>query len=956
MVTSSRSTLSQQADNSIPALSQVLQHLREETDAAALLDTCLGYIQQQVDYRLVWLLRYDRAGHCLQGQGGSGPNQSQPDFLRERVLLKSGDLLEQLMIQPRSLIIPNLCEEPKAGRLSAIASTIGVQGALLFPIHHKQVCYGLIVLGSERWGILVRPEEKALLSIVLGQLAASLHELDRQEQRSQQKQPDKVLLDLIQALPLRLSQADRTQLVLNTAQSFLSPTIMGLYGYEPDGRYFYPQSFSEAGGLPRRRSPGRSTPNSGPNTNGSSPGNSSDCLTVQSSPKLYQALSSNIPLTIGSTQSSLPAESTRLVLTYFQGRSLLLTPLINNGHLLGFLAAIHSEARLWSEEDKQFLQGAAQLLALTYPLEQVDVAIDRQQQRQTLLGEVGRAVRSDQDWQRLLKSAAPMVLDYFKVERLILMVYAPDEANFAVAFQFQAEKRKELTLYWPGLSAVDLRLLEDDIQGVAIESMTHDLRLVAWRNLLQDNGIESLMVCRTTVDLPLEGVLLVTHEGPRTWSSRDRHFLQSIAQHLGQALHQWVLQQDLEQQQRLYRTLQWGFSSIQQATDLETLEQTVTQLISQTLQAPLTTLITWKPRRPLGRFVATASTHAAFTLAEGFQVPVNDVLIQQTLGYDGVLVLSIDQITADTRQWLTPEPIDRILAVALRTRPEEDPLGILLVADRLGIFWSEGLLSVVGALVNQLAWFRRDLILLQRLQNNQNRMRQLNWYKHFRFVELRRHLEQSQSALNQALQASQKTSQPSPALAGPVLQRFQQANHSLSQSLADVLQIIRHEQWQLQFYQRTIPLASFLKRALERIDPLVKQRRLWVQIHAEDNAVELAGDVVKLESVLYQVLVFACQRSPEQDRIDIWCRLLDETTLDISLTDGGHLESSLLAELQQGRHSDALAPSTLDQPPGLLLAVCQSLLSDMGGSLEFYALEDGRAMSRLVLPFVSQRP
>lgn len=104
MVTSSRSTLSQQADNSIPALSQVLQHLREETDAAALLDTCLGYIQQQVDYRLVWMLRYDRAGHCLQGQGGSGPNQSQPDFLRERVLLKSGDLLEQLMIQPRSLI------------------------------------------------------------------------------------------------------------------------------------------------------------------------------------------------------------------------------------------------------------------------------------------------------------------------------------------------------------------------------------------------------------------------------------------------------------------------------------------------------------------------------------------------------------------------------------------------------------------------------------------------------------------------------------------------------------------------------------------------------------------------------------------------------------------------------------------------------------------------------------
>lgn len=916
-----------------------------------MLETALTYIQQQVQYPLVWLLRYDRAGHCLQGQGGYGPNQSQPEFLRERVVLKSGELLEQLMIQPRSLIIPNLCEDPKAGRLSVIAKQVGVQGALLFPIHYQKVCYGVFVFGSERWGILVRPEEKALLAIVLGQVAATLHELERSQQQAKQKRPDQFLLDLISGLPLRLSQADRAQLVLNTAQSFLSPTTMGLYSYEPNGRYFYPQIFSDEGNRPRLRSTGRTgqptlTPKTAQHT-------TVDCLEVQSNPKLYQALSSNLPVTIGTTQSSLPAESTRLALSYFQGRSLLLTPLIHQGNLLGLLAAIQGEARLWSDEEKQFLQGAAQLLALTSPLEQVEAEIDRQRQRQDLLAEVGRAVRSDQDWQRLLKDAAPMVLDYFKAERLILMVYAPDAGNFAVAFQFQTEKRKELASYWPNLGDVDLRLLEEDGQGVAIENLAEDLRLIPWRNLLQDAKVQSLMVCRTTVDLPLEGVLLLGHEAPRTWSAKDRHLLQSIAQHLGQALHQWVLQQDLEQQHRLYQTLQWGFSSIQQATDVAVLEQTVTDLIGQTLQAPLATLITWKPRRPLGRFAATACTDPVFALAEGFQVPVNDALIQRVLGYDGVMVLSIDQITADTRQWLTPEPIERILAVALRTRPEEDPLGVMLVADAFHAFWPEGLLSVVGALVNQLAWFRRDLILLQRLNNSQSRMRQLNWYKHFRFVELRRQLELSQTALNHALKTSQQAPNAAPPNAS--LQRYQQVGHGLGQSLSDVLQIIRHEQWQLQFYQRTIALASFLKRALERIDPLVKQRRLWVQIHADDNALELAGDVVKLESVLYQVLVFACQRSPEQDRIDIWCRLLDETTLDISLTDGGHIEASLLAELQQGRHGDALAPSTLDQPPGLLLAVCQSLLSDMGGSLEFYALEDGRSMSRLVLPFVSQQ-
>ncbi|MEB3274368.1 MAG: GAF domain-containing protein [Prochlorothrix sp.] len=931
----------------------MLQQLREGTDPIGLWETAFAYIQQQVEYQLVWILRYDRANHCLQGQGGHGPNLSEPDFLRERVKLKSGDLLEQLMIQPRSLIVPNLCEEPKAGRLSSVAQKVGVQGALLFPVHRQNTCYGLIIFGSERWGILVRPEEKALLNIVLGQLAISLYEQDRQQQHKQTERPEKVILEMIQGLSQRTSQSERSQWVLESSQAYLQTTSMGIYGYEAEGRYFYPQSFSPDSTQSPTQGGTRRTGRSGARSQAQADTDSrAPRLAVQTIPKLYSALASNTSVTIGTTQSSLPTESTRTILGYCQGRSLLLAPLLSHGQLLGFLAAIQAKARLWSEEEKEFLQGAAQLLALTYPLTQVEVERDRQQQRQDLLAEVGRAVRSDRSWQQLLKDAAPQILNYFQVDRIVLMVYAADEDNFAVAFQFQREKQKKAPDYWAGLSEVDLRLLEDDIQGVALENVEDDLRLLAWRDLLLGLGVQSLTVCRTTVDLPLEGVLLLGHNTPRTWSPSDRHFLQSIAQNLGQALHQWVLQQDLEQQQRLYQTLQWGFSSIQQTTDAESLEQTVTELIGQTLQAPLATLITWKPRRPLGRFAAIACTNPAFALAEGFQVPLNDVLIEQVLGYDGVMVLSVDQLTADTRQWLTPIKLDRVMAMALRTRPEEDPLGIMLVADSFGPFWSEGLLSLVGALINQLAWVRRDLLLVQRLHKNQTRMRQLNWYKHFRFVELRRQLESAQAHLNQALQATQKNPQATPPA---LLQRYQQAGHGISQSLSDVLQVIRHEQWQLQFYQRSISLASFLKRALGRIDPLVKQRRLWVQIHANDSAVELAGDIVKLESVLYQVLIFGSQRSPEQGRIDIWCQLLDETTLDISLTDNGHIEASLLLELQQGRHSDALAPSSLDQPPGLVLAVCQTLLSDMGGSLEFYALEDGRTMSRLVLPFISVR-
>ena len=68
------------------------------------------------------------------------------------------------------------------------------------------------------------------------------------------------------------------------------------------------------------------------------------------------------------------------------------------------------------------------------------------------------------------------------------------------------------------------------------------------------------------------------------------------------------------------------------------------------------------------------------------------------------------------------------------------------------------------------------------------------------------------------------------------------------------------------------------------------------------------------------------------------------------------IEPRLVAELQAGRSVDLLAPSTLDQPPGLHLLVCQSLIKQMGGEFNLYKLEDGRVLSRLVIPLAAGAP
>ncbi len=111
----------------------------------------------------------------------------------------------------------------------------------------------------------------------------------------------------------------------------------------------------------------------------------------------------------------------------------------------------------------------------------------------------------------------------------------------------------------------------------------------------------------------------------------------------------------------------------------------------------------------------------------------------------------------------------------------------------------------------------------------------------------------------------------------------------------------------------------------------------------------IAGDIVKIELILHELLVAACYRS-YGGRIDIWCRRLDEKSLELSITDNGIIEPQLMAALCQNTPKDVLASSNLNQPPGLHLLICRNLMQELGGELHFYQLPDHRVVSRLLLP------
>jgi signal transduction histidine kinase len=358
------------------------------------------------------------------------------------------------------------------------------------------------------------------------------------------------------------------------------------------------------------------------------------------------------------------------------------------------------------------------------------------------------------------------------------------------------------------------------------------------------------------------------------------------------------------------------------------------QYIAQILDAPLTILIAWSAGRRVGRIVQSNSDRK-FNLDPVLKVSLEtDIFLHRVLAHEGILPVSIDEISIETRQWLNAPGIGQLLAIALRTAPEHEPTAILLVADNLGRQWIERQLNILNTLVAQFAWSRRHLIVSENLKRDRERLERLSWYKHRRLEDMYRTVKFSVSKLSEVT-----ANEP----------RQAQLVRQIDDAIEPARQVIRDEHWQLTVRNETVQMIGLVRRALDRVDHLIKQRQLWSQVHHEINPM-VFGDITKIELVLYELLLIACQRANPGGRIDIWCRQIDAQWMEIAITDDGTIEPRLIEDLEAGRAVDLLAPSSLDKAPGLHLAICQSLMQQMGSEFNLYKLEDGRIMSRLVLP------
>ncbi|MEH2253898.1 sensor histidine kinase [Nostoc sp.] len=960
------------AEQQILSLGRVLQSLREEEDVDVLIETTISYLKEQFDYRLIWIALYDRLNHILFGKGGITPDHD-TSFLRQRVVLSPGDLLEQVVIEQHPLGVADLQTEIRAAEWQKIAEKFQIQGTIILPIRYKDRCLGLLLLGSERWGYLLTGEAKARLMMVLGELGAVLSHNEMDLQHKQTKRTDEPLLELLENLRTLTNFNQRLEAAVQATHKFVSPNRTNIYWFEREGRYFWCRTSNQSVKIDHNSSTQQAAG-----------------MTVQELSDFYYALTVNQIVSIGDARSSLKSHFTAKLLQRLKVRSLLAAPVIWQKNLIGFLAVESNKPRIWTDTDKNFVQGVAGLISLVAPTESMESTIKQIQEDAQLTSQVAQGIYREHDLQETLHSCAKRVLVRLAATRFLLLQYDPEQNNYQFIYQNQPHNRRPLTFTLNTLKELDGQLLQRSTQAVEIENLDEDLRFFNWRPLLLENGVRSLLICKCTDDHIPAALLVITHETHRSWTTLEKELLWAVSQQIGVIVRQWQLHNRTTQQQKTSQAFEQCLHILTQSQNSKIevkkkhLEHAALEQIASILGCPLAVLLSWSPGESWAEIIPGVIDDSKFGIISDASIPIQaEALIQWALATESYLTLKVDNLPPETRKWLKAPDKGQILVMALRTNADYETTGVVLLADYQKRRWSEQNLSATATLISQLAWWRRQKQITQLLESTTEELQQLNWYKHRRLEEIQRITVLSLKQIHDlGIPVNELTQM-----------RYQLLLRQLDHTVTSMSGMLKLEYWQLHMSLETMPIASLLKRSLERIENLVKQQKLWIGVHglgqpideqspknsslakgvptsSPQSALAIAGDIVKIELVIHELLVTACNHSQIGGRIDIWCRRLDasknvnakhssasvgtdhQTSLELSITYNGAIEPQLLTELHDNTPKDVLAPSNLDQPPGLHLLICQNLMQELGGELNFYQLPDNRVVSRLLLPLV----
>jgi len=904
----------------------LIERLLDQEQVESLVDCALQFLRTELNYPLLWIAAYDANRSELSGLGGS-LTHAESSVFDQRYSVLPGDLFDQILLTRQPIEVMNLQEESRMGKWQKIAQRFRIQGTILYPIQHRHHALGLLLLGSTHWGSNPRAEESSQLSILTKALGVTLHRLQK-ETVDLAPSPSQPLSAIVAHMSSLANWEDRLNIILKTTQELIDPTFTGLYWFDWEENCCRLQSSYQ--------------PDQGSRLSRGRPIKAQ--IPVAEIEPFCQALSTGQIVAVSESQGMVNTKAPLRLMLQTKSRALLGAPIMAEGKLLGFLSVQGDEPRVWQSEEKRFVETAAQLVGLSGISSEGERTVQVSAQAHTLMGQFTQLMLESKDWPKTLRKVTEHLCRHLQTQRLALLRQDERTGGFRVEYQYHSPKLRPLLESLHPLSDVDTRMLERNIGAIAISDLEEDLRFLAWREPMISQGLRSLLVCRTVADSHTpKTILVVGSHRTRTWQPNDIEFLQQFAQTLGtfaQKQQDYLLQQH---QLKLFSLFQDGLQRLHTIDDPTQLIRAGVDLITEMFQAPLVAGMLWVPGQDQGQIVAYQATSPEFSITDESSIPIRqDPLLRQLFASaddlsqpsDNLIQASVRDLAPETHRWLNSAGLDQVIVLALRSLDAPTPLGAIVLGTSHDYSYEAFDLELIQTLVHTIASRYRALRETQLLQRKWINLECLNWYKQ---RSLTSDAEQLQTTL-QKIQASTLSEESRKHL------------DYLQRTVDSVNSLLKAENWQLNLAPDSTPLASILRRSMERIEPVIQAKQLWTQVHNLTTNTTLTGTSEKLELVLYELLLVACQRSKTGDRIDIWCRLVNAKWIELSITDQGQLHPRFIQDFQAAMSRDLLAPSLLDKMPGRHLKVCQTLISHLGGRLELATLEDGRILSRLTLP------
>jgi GAF domain-containing protein len=946
-------------EQAIISLGQVLQKMREDDGVDHLVKTTVSYLQENLNYPFIWIAFYNHSNKTLYGKGGLTPDRETSDLTRS-IVIQSDDFLDKVVNELCPVNIANLREESANPEWQQVAIKYNIQGTIVLPIHYRENCLGIVLLGSQSREYLLTEAARAKLLIVIGELGILLYRYrnNSHQPHNLQESFTKPLLQLLDNIRSVSDLNKRLEAVVDATHKFVLPSRTNIYWLERERNYFWCRMSNHLININSANS----------NKTGAAG------ITVPELSDVYDALSMNKVVWISETDCSLKINFQDHILQRLGVRAVLIAPIIWQKDLLGFLSVESYEPRNWVEVEENFVEGAAGLLSLVAPNEIIEIEDQiRQTQNDTqLTNQVAQAIYREENLDSALQLCAGRILERLSGTRFVLLQYNPKQNIYEIIFQSMRYDRRLWRFSLSNLEEVDVQLLRSAKQSLEIENLAGDFRFSNWRQKLSENGVRSLLICNCSPSQTPELLLLITHETKRSWKTVEKELLWVFSQNIGVVVNHWQLRDTARKQQKISQILKKFLNMlIRSKGNRNETEVAAIKQIASVLEVPLAIMLSSNPGEDWAKIVPGVISDHQFGVISNFHVSLEkDVLAELATAHNSYLILKADDLPAETRQWLIIPDRSKVFIMALRKSPECQPAGIVVLADYQERHWTKISVNAIETMIYQLAWWQSQQQIIQKLESDTENLRHLNWYKHTRIEEIHRlstltvrRIRDLGIPVNELGQTRYKL-------------LLQQLDH-LAGSMAGM---IKQEQWDLHISIETVSVSNLLKRAIERVDNLVKQQQLWIGLHHKpynhlgqshndrrlspisslpreqthtSSTLAATGDMVKIELVFHELLVAACQRSPVGDRVDIWYSRLDDHSLEISIVDNGTIEPQLLAELNKPQSLDTLFVTDLNKPPGLHLVICKQMMQQLGGGLQISQLPDPKVVSRFLLPLGS---